>query len=1172
MVEESKSDIPLAEKNYETKFVSGIVDFLPKYPNIEVIQYSGDTENIFSTYPQNKFNQEIFKKKEFYDSRIGNKEDFETFLTGNYQSHQKIIAKYMSSNTTYDGVLLYHALGSGKSSSAIAAIEQIRLEGKMTGALYIARGSGLIENFQAEILRRTGEMYRPDDDDIDEITDRAKRRRTKVKLGEFYSFATFETFAARIQKSEQYTAKQYSNHIIIIDEIHNIRLQDANRKSGSKLKIYDQFHKFLHMVEGSKVILMSGTPMKDNVEELSSVMNLLLPQNDQLPTGSKFLDEYFIKESKYLYEPKAESIPKLKNIFTGRVSFLASMESSAVTKSYMGVAKFGNLDHFTVSPNTMSKFQNKIYKQALQEDLSSSKILDSESKSEESISSVSIPTDKPTDKTTDKTTDRSGVYSKSRQASLFVYPDGSYGPQGFKKYIKSTKSSKGGGVGGIGGGGVGRGIAAAQAASMGVGGMSDRSEKARRIYSMSPELSRILRGDNNTETINNIMKYGCTYGASVKRILAAKRRGKNIFVYNEFVEGSGMIIFSLLLELVGFGITLSVPTTKADRYFIISDNIPTYLVNKIIELYNSPKNMNGEYIRVIIGSRKIGEGYSFSNIQLEEIQTPWFNYSQTYQAIARGLRFKSHDALIQARHQEGNFDPINVEIYQSVAMPINPEKIMSIDLNMYEISETKDISIKRVERIMKEAAFDCALNYARNSAPDQDGSRECDYMRCKYNCDGIPAELIRTGVGITEQDYSTFQLFYDSHSIEKLIKYILVFFSTRFLAYLDEIIADILSYTHFTRFQILTALRKTISESIPITDMYGFSRILKEDMNIYYLTSSVESSGSFTTAWYTENPYIKSHKTYQEEVTDLVNSKFKFLLHKLFTSETIEQVKSLWTQFDLDTREMILEFSIIAHKQKCTKNIKTRKLILDMLQSYISSVSGGSRDGGDGGGNGGGGGKTIVSSLLFERDNILRCLPASKPYKWVNCPDREIKEFSNIGKTVQTMVESEYGYYGIRNPTTDVFCIRDVDRGKTDEDRRKRTSGRNCETWDTVELLNLAVAILKIPLTDDTAKVIKTIKKINTAKITKGIISNPENPSKDELIEILNRKSTKNKDIIKMFNVKNTLPRLEILRIVYYASLSRKEICAYIREFFENKNLIQDDSGCGTNVKKKPTV
>ena len=60
----------------------------------------------------------------------------------------------------------------------------------------------------------------------------------------------------------------------------------------------------------------------------------------------------------------------------------------------------GKLKKFNVFPLTMSSFQTKKYIEAYNED-----------------------------------TIEKGVYINSRQASLFVFPDGSYGSKGFNKYI-----------------------------------------------------------------------------------------------------------------------------------------------------------------------------------------------------------------------------------------------------------------------------------------------------------------------------------------------------------------------------------------------------------------------------------------------------------------------------------------------------------------------------------------------------------------------------------------------------------------------------------------------------------------------------------------------------------------------------------------------------------------
>ena len=91
-----------------------------------------------------------------------------------------------------------------------------------------------------------------------------------------------------------------------------------------------------------------------------------------------------------------------------------------------------------------------------------------------------------------------------------------------------------------------------------------------------------------------------------------------------------------------------------------------------------------------MGSKKIAEGFSFKNIQVEDIHTGWYNYSKISQIIARGNRVGSHRALIES----GAVD-INIDIYQRVSIPDNGNVKESIDLIMYEIAEKKDISIKK---------------------------------------------------------------------------------------------------------------------------------------------------------------------------------------------------------------------------------------------------------------------------------------------------------------------------------------------------------------------------------------------------------------------------------------------------------------------------------------------
>ena len=74
---------------------------------------------------------------------------------------------------------------------------------------------------------------------------------------------------------------------------------------------------------------------------------------------------------------------------------------------------------------------------------------------------------------------------------------------------------------------------------------------------------------------------------------------------------------------------------------------------------------------------------------------------------------------------------------------------MTIDEELYQKAEIKHIQVKKIERILKEVAFDCPLNYNINlfkedleiykdCKEEQTCPVQCDYMKCFFKCDGKP--------------------------------------------------------------------------------------------------------------------------------------------------------------------------------------------------------------------------------------------------------------------------------------------------------------------------------------------------------------------------------------------------------------------------------------------------
>jgi len=1050
-----------------------IKEFLPKYPNI--VQ---EKEDLFNPY-NNEFYENVYHKKEFYDEKLDKTEAFPEEV-GGLLKHQKIIARFFTSHTNYDQLLLVHEMGTGKSCSAIGAIEQIKADGGFKGALYLAKGDALVNNFMNELIFKcTDGRYIPED--YDNLTKIEQVHRKKKAIRDYYSFNTFETFAKYIKKvSDDVLRKDYSNHVIIIDEVHNLRIQE--KVSG--LNIYDQFFRFLHVVEGCKVLLMSGTPMKDNVKEISSVMNLILPLRSGepfLPVGDEFVKEYFNELSTNIFKPKEDKISDLKKAFKGRVSFLQAMESN-VKKQYVG-KHMGTLKHFKVVADKMSDFQEKVYKEAYDLDVKG---------------------------------DKEGVYSNSRQAILFVFPDKTFGKEGFEKNIKKNKT--------------------------GILVDDDGNKKSLTSFSLSPALRSEIKGKTDEETLEKLEKFSSKYANTIRNILRAKEEGKCVFVYNEFVYGGGIILLGLILELFGFSKATGKERDRNEAYRYASlTNVTstTTQIRDIVNRFNKKDNVRGKIINVIMGSRKISEGFSFQNIQIEEIQTPWFNYSETAQAIARGLRLGSHRLLIES----GVKNP-TVDIYQRVSTGKNIEK--TVDLQMYELSEDKDISIKGVERIIKESAFDCALTYRRNMLVGKDGERECEYMDCIYNCDGISKEVLLKN----ELDYTTYQLYYNDKVIQKIISDVKDIFRKIFSMDLSTIKTY---FEEYNDFEIITALRTMVNQSIVVINKYGFTSYIKESNNIYFLIDNLSLKGKISSDYYTQYPHINiMNNTFNDIIDPIYYKSLPMIVDNIFKSTNIIEIRKLIKKLPSDIVEYIIEQSLIAKQKDVTMNKESRDILLEYFNNFYENIDG-----------------VLISSYLYDKDDRLRCLNNNV---WEDCDDENIEKYLDSKKQyIVDMENNPYGYYGQLNRENDKFCIRDVsDVDMKEGKKNKKTSGKVCSTWNVGTLYDIVINNFKLPLPDE-QQVVKYLNEL-ISKANKKLtgrekkVKMPSLTNTDELWNLI--KQFKNIDT--MFDdVKDKLTAHDMITILYWGTKKKEELCKNIQEWFDEKGLLVMDNGCGSGDKKK---
>ena len=316
-----------------------------------------DLINFFPIYPEiNKtsFQEDIGRKGEFAKYRL---EERESQPYGNKYNHQNYLSRFMSGHNNYDELVLYHDMGTGKTTTAISIAESLLKDNSIKHVYILSRGENLMKSFQKELATiGTNNKYAPRDfkeedgifyQDGDEITSTMFYIRIKKLYSKYYTFDTYHKFMKKIYSrrlSRSDINKMFSNCLFIMDEIHNVKDNDTE----VEIDYYKEYKKIFDIIDYRKILLLSGTLMIDKPNELSSIMNLLL-RDKTIVSGAEF-------DKRYLNDRNVE---ELGSLIKGRISYLKNMKSN-VSIEYEGQV-MEPLKSMVLYSSMMSKHQSFAY-------------------------------------------------------------------------------------------------------------------------------------------------------------------------------------------------------------------------------------------------------------------------------------------------------------------------------------------------------------------------------------------------------------------------------------------------------------------------------------------------------------------------------------------------------------------------------------------------------------------------------------------------------------------------------------------------------------------------------------------------------------------------------------------------------------------------------------------
>jgi len=775
-----------------------------------------DVESLIPSFPEisESIARELYFKQEFYENRLPSSIPH---VKGQLFPQQKVVARFLDKRSPYNGLLVVHETGTGKTCAAFAAAEANKEDKRI---VFLATGRPLIRKFQRELGETCfPERYR------DKILKSDGTRRKQLRLKK-YTFSTHGVYTTRLSKNKL-KSSSFEDTLFIIDEIHRIRKKVKDTKNN--VSPYEQIFKLFHsrMVNksdctiatlplNSKVVLLSATPMFDQADEIIDVLNLLLPAILDTKDTKKLIPALELEgnfENGKLTYRKVEksgicSISEktsegegnqalLKEAMYGLVSYMKRPKGvnykfmEPAGGSRLSIENQEKLKPLKLWPCYMKGEQLAVYQGAFQkfEGIGKGKgkyqgleragcgSFNHSTKYDAFIENV---------RNAQKNGKKVFAYIRTVSAKLMELKDGKLVEPAFNCKEKKAKAK-----------------------DSCYGGLNVLKERLRKA-----KLGKVLyyQGDSTDA-----------------------ERDKSIAKFNNPNNARGEK-FPLLVG------------TQAIREGVTLKDVQEVHVLQPSWNYSSLDQVLGRALRaeshVALIDRERKEEASSENFDF-----PAFEGVDVYLYAAMPPA-EDEDEEGEEKKKDG-FDG------------------GSLDLFMYLRSVEKDKSIARVRRTLKEAAIDCPLFYKRNVATEY-GSRDCEYGDCEYNCAGFEdrvefEELINKNLpfcGERKEEKcitsANFNSWYDSYMTDQCIIVISDFMRGKEISgdgsyYVGSLVQDVISsFTGMgisvSKTTVFKTIDKMVTEKIRVLNANGLSMALSISGDKVFLSGSLEKdSGSSRT-------------------------------------------------------------------------------------------------------------------------------------------------------------------------------------------------------------------------------------------------------------------------------------------------------------------------------------
>ena len=740
---------------------------LPDFKELEETEWEDQDnwENLAGLYPDlddPRFIEKLMEKREFAEAKQADiqsqidagvnpcdtEKDFELTPV------QRFVSTFLSPSTPYQGALLYHGVGVGKTCAAITIAEGY-LERYPQDEVYILAPPNIQPNFEKTIfdaqrmtigkgeeqntinsctgntyLALTGTLLERDPKIIqNRVKDIVKSR---YKIFGYIEFAgVIKRILERFRPEEEELAneeirKTFSGKMLIIDEAHNLRDMvetesenldapggDGEVKDAKAGKILTgPLKRVLSVADGLVLVLLTGTPMFNNHKEIISLLNLLLI-NDKVPQTEHLTEAIFDSKSGILTTAGAAKLGKVAQRY---VSFMRGENPLSFPTRLMPAARNGQvLPALEGWPVEGPNGEFYVAKDREGRDTEGPDIIEEFAKNSLPIIPCEFEGETAAGylELTEKLGKDLGIATQNKliQAGNFIYPKLSDESTPLERIEKS-----------------------------GFDLTFDKSGEAQKAPGRSRAKDGIIRTpnvqyENKIDDQDWLLEQNLgEFSPKTKFFLEQVRHAKGCsFIYSRFVP-VGALSIALALEANGYTLYGAEPGRGLlkggalgplgrqcamcpgrekghtghpfipAKYVLLTGVAELSPSNETsIQAQRRPDNKDGSKIKIVIGSQVAGEGIDLKFIREIYIFDSWFHLNKTEQVVGRGIRTCSHALLPEAQR--------NCTVYLLAnAFSGDAADRETVDLYTYRTAVQKAIQVGRVSRVLKEYGVDCNLN------------------------------------------------------------------------------------------------------------------------------------------------------------------------------------------------------------------------------------------------------------------------------------------------------------------------------------------------------------------------------------------------------------------------------------------------------------------------------